>query len=133
MSRLCSLLETPGERHLPVAHALPRHPPVVVVRRREVRRHLCVRQPTTLESTKERGADVERNLRAAADAGLSPAKIAKRGGHSLRAGFVTQAFRNGAQAHEVMRQTGHKNPATLEIYTREHNRLKGNAVAGFEI
>ncbi|NKS26626.1 tyrosine-type recombinase/integrase [Rhodococcus hoagii] len=71
--------------------------------------------------------------RAAADAGLSPAKIAKLGGHSLRAGFVTQAFRNGAQAHEVMRQTGHKNPATLEIYAREHNPLTGNAVAGFEI
>lgn len=71
--------------------------------------------------------------RAAADAGLSPAKIAKLGGHSLRAGFVTQAFRNGAQAHEVMRQTGHKNPATLEIYAREHNPLTGNAVARFEI
>ncbi|RDI23158.1 site-specific recombinase XerD [Rhodococcus sp. AG1013] len=71
--------------------------------------------------------------RAATDAGLTPAKIAKLGGHSLRAGFVTQAFRNGAQAHEVMRQTGHKNPATLEIYAREHNPLTGNAVAGFDL
>ncbi|WP_305091379.1 site-specific integrase [Prescottella sp. R16] len=71
--------------------------------------------------------------RAASDAGLSPTKIAKLGGHSLRAGFVTQAFRNGAQAHEVMRQTGHKNPATLEIYAREHNPLTGNAVAGFDL
>jgi len=32
-----------------------------------------------------------------------------------------------------MRQTGHKNPATLEIYAREHNPLTGNAVAGFEL
>ncbi|WP_458682675.1 site-specific integrase [Prescottella equi] len=71
--------------------------------------------------------------RAARDAGLSPAKVAKVGGHSLRAGFVTQAFRNGAQAHEVMRQTGHKAPATLEIYARENNPLTGNAVAGFDL
>ena len=71
--------------------------------------------------------------RAAREAGLSPTKVAKLGGHSLRAGFVTQAFRNGAQAHEVMRQTGHKAPATLEIYAREHNPLTGNAVAGFAL
>jgi hypothetical protein len=28
------------------------------------------------------------------------------GGHSLRAGFVTEAFRRGADAHAIMRQTG---------------------------
>ena len=71
--------------------------------------------------------------RAARDAGISPAKVAQIGGHSLRAGFVTQAFRNGAQAHEVMRQTGHKDPATLEIYARENNPLTGNAVTGFDL
>lgn len=50
------------------------------------------------------------------------------GGHSLRAGFITQAFRAGASAHEIMRQTGHTNPATLEIYSREHDPLRSNAV-----
>ena len=50
------------------------------------------------------------------------------GAHSLRAGFVTQAFRAGATHHEVMRQTGHKNVTTLEIYSRENDPLRHNAV-----
>jgi len=41
-------------------------------------------------------------------------------GHSLRAGFVTEAFRAGADAHAIMRQTGHRSPAMLEVYAREH-------------
>lgn len=52
------------------------------------------------------------------------------GGHSLRAGFVTQAFRAGADAHAIMRQTGHRNPAMLEVYSREGAPLVGNAVMG---
>lgn len=51
------------------------------------------------------------------------------GGHSLRAGFVTQSFRAGVTAHEIMRQTGHRNPATLEVYSRENDPMRGNAVA----
>ncbi|WP_337464689.1 MULTISPECIES: hypothetical protein [unclassified Rhodococcus (in: high G+C Gram-positive bacteria)] len=47
--------------------------------------------------------------------------------HSLRAGFVTQAFRNGADAHAIMRQTGHSHRATVEIYARENAPLIGNA------
>jgi site-specific recombinase XerD len=50
------------------------------------------------------------------------------GGHSLRAGFVTQALRAGATHHEIMRQTGHKNDSTVEIYRREHDNLRDNAV-----
>ena len=50
------------------------------------------------------------------------------GGHSLRAGFVTEAFRRGADAHAIMRQTGHRSPAMLEVYAREHAPLVGNAV-----
>ncbi|BDB63027.1 hypothetical protein RDE2_48210 [Rhodococcus sp. RDE2] len=46
----------------------------------------------------------------------------------MRAGFVTQAFRNGASAHAIMRQTGHSTPAMLETYAREHAPLIGNAV-----
>lgn len=48
-------------------------------------------------------------------------------GHSLRSGFVTQALRSGASAHEIMRQTRHANPATIETYAREHAPLQGNA------
>lgn len=62
---------------------------------------------------------------AAAAAGFDPGDI---GGHSLRAGFVTQAFRSGADAHAIMRQTGHRDPKTLEIYARENAPLVGNAV-----
>jgi len=65
--------------------------------------------------------------RRAAAAGFAPARL---GGHSLRAGFVTQAFRSGASAHAIMRQTGHHDPAMLEIYSREGAPLVGNAVMG---
>jgi integrase len=50
------------------------------------------------------------------------------GGHSLRAGFVTQALRSGATPQEVMRQTNHRNVATVETYRREHDPLRQNAV-----
>lgn len=49
-------------------------------------------------------------------------------GHSLRSGFVTQAIRAGATDHEIMRQTGHKNPATVHVYARENAPLEQNAV-----
>lgn len=61
-------------------------------------------------------------------AGFDEKIVAKLGGHSLRAGFVTQRFRNGANAHEIMRQTGHKTPAMLEVYAHAHAPLVGNAV-----
>jgi integrase len=63
--------------------------------------------------------------RRVATAGLNPVIF---GAHSLRAGFVTQAFRAGATHHEVMRQTGHKSVTTLEIYSRENDPLAHNAV-----
>ncbi|WP_022893267.1 tyrosine-type recombinase/integrase [Agromyces subbeticus] len=50
------------------------------------------------------------------------------GGHSMRAGFVTQALRAGASTSEVMRQTFHRDPAMVEVYAREYDPLKGNAV-----
>ncbi|WP_162458262.1 site-specific integrase [Pseudactinotalea terrae] len=61
----------------------------------------------------------------AAAAGLSPERL---GAHSLRAGFVTQATRSGASVLEIMRQTGHRDPASVEGYVREHDPLQGNAV-----
>jgi len=63
--------------------------------------------------------------RRAAAAGYDPARL---GGHSLRAGFVTAAVLAGADAHAIMRQTGHRTPAMIEVYTRHHAPLEANAV-----
>ncbi len=63
--------------------------------------------------------------RHAARAGLNPDHYA---GHSLRAGFVTQAARNKAPATAIMRQTGHKSYAMVDRYIREADPLAGNAV-----
>ena len=67
-------------------------------------------------------AVVRRPLEAA---GLSSAGF---GAHSLRAGFVTDAFRAGADAHAIMRQTRHRSPTTLEAYARHYTPLETNAV-----
>jgi integrase len=48
--------------------------------------------------------------RAAEAAGLDPEDYA---GHSLRAGFATQAFLNGVTEVAIMRQTRHKSLNTL--------------------
>jgi integrase len=63
--------------------------------------------------------------RRAAAAGLDPDRY---GGHSLRAGFVTQAFRAGADSRAIRRQTGHKSDSVLAVYDREYAPLTGNAV-----
>ena len=68
-------------------------------------------------------------IRARAEqAGYTTTEIDKLGGHSLRAGFVTEAFRAGADAHQIMRQTGHRSHAVLEGYARNHAPLVANAV-----
>jgi integrase len=63
--------------------------------------------------------------RRAAAAGYDPTRL---GGHSLRAGFVTAAVLAGADAHAIMRQTGHRTPVMIEVYTRHHAPLEANAV-----
>ncbi|GER23313.1 integrase [Zafaria cholistanensis] len=63
--------------------------------------------------------------RRAAAAGLDPTRY---GGHSLRAGFVTQAFRAGADSRAIRRQTGHRSDTVLAVYDREYAPLVGNAV-----
>lgn len=65
---------------------------------------------------------VRRRLRSA---GVNPAGF---GSHSMRAGFITEAIRSGATDRQVMRQTGHKSAATIAVYDREQNPLRGNAV-----
>lgn len=61
--------------------------------------------------------------RAAKAAGLDPAPYA---GHSLRAGFATQAFLNGAAEVSIMRQTRHKSLNTLRKYIRDRSLFRDN-------
>jgi integrase len=64
--------------------------------------------------------------RAAQAAGLDPALYA---GHSLRAGFATQAFLNGAAEVSIMRQTRHKSLNTLRKYIRDRSLFRDNPAA----
>lgn len=64
--------------------------------------------------------------RAAGAAGLDPAVYA---GHSLRAGFATQAFLNGAAEVSIMRQTRHKSLDTLRKYIRDRSLFRDNPAA----
>jgi integrase len=68
--------------------------------------------------------------RAAGRAGL---KVDELGGHSLRAGCVTQAAMNGVREFIIMRQTGHKTIATLRRYIRSGEIFRENAAAGLGI
>ncbi len=71
--------------------------------------------------------------RRATAAGYTAAQVDLLGGHSLRSGFVSEAFRAGADAHSIMRQTGHKDPKMLEVYAREFAPLVGNAVLKLDL
>ena len=61
------------------------------------------------------GEIVKRMLR---QAGLSEQELKRYGAHSLRAGFATEAYRNGASELAIMRQTGHKSSAMVRRYIR---------------
>jgi integrase len=50
------------------------------------------------------------------------------GGHSLRAGFVTEASANGATDREIMKQTGHKSIAMVHRYARADQKDRQAAV-----
>jgi site-specific recombinase XerD len=70
---------------------------------------------------------VARLIKRAADAaGLDPAGYA---GHSLRAGFATQAFLNGAAEVSILRQTRHKSLHTLRKYIRDRSLFRDNPAA----
>lgn len=53
--------------------------------------------------------------RAAIAAGLNPSLFS---GHSLRAGYVTEADARGARTTDIMAQTGHRSVQMVGIYTR---------------
>ncbi len=51
-------------------------------------------------------------------------------GHSLRAGFVTEAYKQGKQIAAIKKQTGHKSVDMLHRYIREEDAFKDNAAEG---
>jgi integrase len=68
--------------------------------------------------------------RAASRTGL---KVDGLGGHSLRAGSVTQAAMNGVREFVIMKQTGHKTVTTLRRYIRSGELFRENAAVGLGI
>lgn len=60
------------------------------------------------------------------EAGIGP--VGAYGFHSLRAGHVTQARRNGAATTEIMRQGRWRRAETVDVYDREGNPLARNSV-----
>lgn len=55
--------------------------------------------------------------------------ISEYSGHSLRAGFATEASANGASLDDIMRQTGHRSVEMVREYIRKQNLFKNNASA----
>lgn len=55
-------------------------------------------------------------------AGDAAAKMAA--GHSLRAGYCTEAAQSGLQSYQIREQTGHKSDVTLSRYIRPVNKRK---------
>jgi len=51
------------------------------------------------------------------------------GGHSLRAGFVTEASANGATDRQIMKQTGHKSIVMVHRYAREDQKDRQDAAS----
>jgi len=68
--------------------------------------------------------------RAAARADM---RVGPLGGHSLRAGHVTQAAMNGVSERVIMRQTGHRSTETLRRYIRIGEMFRENAARGLGI
>ncbi|MCC6696182.1 MAG: hypothetical protein IT365_11185 [Candidatus Hydrogenedentes bacterium] len=58
--------------------------------------------------------------------GLSPEHFF---GHSLRAGFVMQSYREGVPEADIMRHTGHRSRAVMGKYRREGERFLTNFTA----
>lgn len=73
------------------------------------------------------GAVAQIVKRSAARAGLDPTVFA---GHSLRAGFATQAARQGHHERVIMRHTRHKSERVLREYIREGALFDENPTDG---
>lgn len=89
---------------------------------REVTRHGRV------ESAPLTGRSVSRIVkRSGISAGLEASSFS---GHSLRAGFVTQAKLKRKDEASIMRQTGHRSVAMVRKYDRRADLWRDNAAAG---
>lgn len=73
------------------------------------------------------GAIAKLVKQAARRAGLDPALCR---GHSLRAGFATQATRAGKHERAIMRHTRHKSERVLHEYIREGALFEENPTDG---
>jgi len=65
---------------------------------------------------------LERAEKLAGVSGLSP--------HSLRAGFVTEAIRQGRSERSIMNQTGHSSYEAMRQYFRREGAIEDNAAQG---
>jgi integrase len=89
-----------------------------------------IRKNGNLSATPLSGASIHLAIRRHARlAGYDDEFVARLGVQSLRAGFITQALRNGADAQSVLRQTGHVGAAALQRYApaepHAHNAVTG--------
>jgi len=75
----------------------------------------------------DRGVAIVVQTRAAA-AGYDPALF---GGHSLRAGFLTEAARQGASVFKMREVSRHKSMEVLSDYVRSHELFRDHAGAKF--
>jgi integrase len=68
--------------------------------------------------------------RLAQGAGLDPKRFA---GHSLRAGFITEAYRQGVQEAQIMATSRHRSVAMLARYRREADPVKRGATSKMKL
>ncbi len=60
-------------------------------------------------------------------AGVDENSVREYGAHSLRAGFVTVAYKNGARTKEIAQQTGHKSIVMVHKYIRDEEAAQSAA------
>ncbi|WP_260502517.1 tyrosine-type recombinase/integrase [Rhodococcus aetherivorans] len=88
-----------------------------------------IRKNGNLTTTALSGSAIQAMIRRRAHAaGYDNDIVAHLGGHSLRAGFIAQALRNGADVHAIMQQTGHISTAMLNTYLPTPSPESTNAV-----
>jgi integrase len=68
--------------------------------------------------------------RAFRQAGLSKAELERFSAHSLRAGFATEAYRNGSNEFDIIQQTGHVTVQMVRKYVRRQVQTQHNPQSG---
>lgn len=69
----------------------------------------------------------------AAAAGITGTRLEPLSAHSLRAGFVTQAYLAGARDEEIMEHTRHRSVVTMRRYVRRARLTTGAATARLDL